>query len=557
MSDPSPAGDRPILEVSDLAVTYGGVVEALRGVSISVAEGSVVALLGSNGAGKTTLLRALSGTLRLHRGRVERGEVLYRGESLKGRDPARCVSSGLVQVPEGRRIFTRLTVEENLRAGGLAVRDRGGLTADYERIYEMFPVLADRRAQRAGLLSGGEQQMLAIGRGLMARPRLLLLDEPSLGLAPRIIGQIGEVIRAINGQGTSVLLVEQNATMALGVADTAFVLDVGAVSLSGPAAELAKSDAVQRLYLGHGADESSVTAGQGVPHQEADEVVAVSVTPEVDVREDVETLTVESVTVAFGAVKALSDVSFTVQPGTVHAVIGPNGAGKSTMFNVLSGVYRATAGEVRLGETVLNGLRPHQIARLGVARAFQNIALSNTQTVAENLMLGRHALTHTGFLAAGLRLPTATREGRRHGARVREIAEFLELGEKLDVPVGVLSYGDQKRVEVARALCTEPRLLLLDEPVAGMNAEETERMAQAVLEIRDALGISIILVEHDMGMVMSIADRVTVLDFGRRIADGSPAETQADPEVIRAYLGSGDEVAPGAAHQHDPEESSP
>ena len=257
MSDPSASAVSPILEVRDLAVTYGGVVEALRGVSLSVAEGAVVALLGSNGAGKTTLLRTLSGTLRLHRGRVDRGEVLYRGESLKGRDPARCVTSGLVQVPEGRRIFTRLTVEENLKAGGLAVPGRGERSADFERIYEMFPVLADRRAQRAGLLSGGEQQMLAMGRGLMARPRLLLLDEPSLGLAPRIIGQIGEVIREINRQGTTVLLVEQNATMALGIADTAFVLDVGRVSLSGSAAELTKSDAVQRLYLGHGGDEPS------------------------------------------------------------------------------------------------------------------------------------------------------------------------------------------------------------------------------------------------------------------------------------------------------------
>jgi branched-chain amino acid transport system ATP-binding protein len=137
-----------------------------------------------------------------------------------------------------------------------------------------------------------------------------------------------------------------------------------------------------------------------------------------------------------------------------------------------------------------------------------------------------------------------------HGERIREIAEFLELGAKLDVPVGVLSYGDQKRVEVARALCTEPRLLLLDEPVAGMNSEETDRMAAAILEIRSALGISVVLVEHDMGMVMSLADRVTVLDFGRRIADGTPAEVQANPEVIRAYLGSGDEVDPSAAAGH-------
>jgi len=233
-------------------------VQALRGVSLTVAEGSVVALLGSNGAGKTTLLRALSGTLRLHRGSVESGQLLLRGTSLQGRDPARIVESGVVQVPEGRRIFGRLTVEENLRAGGMGNKDKAAKAAAQERVYDLFPVLAERRAQRGALLSGGEQQMLAIGRALMATPKLLLLDEPSLGLAPRVIGRIGQVIAEINRQGTSVLLVEQNATMALGVADTAYVLDVGEVSLSGSARELAETDEVQRLYLG--GDEAPVEA---------------------------------------------------------------------------------------------------------------------------------------------------------------------------------------------------------------------------------------------------------------------------------------------------------
>ncbi|MBX9364688.1 ABC transporter ATP-binding protein [Streptomyces sp. WAC04114] len=255
----APPDEEPALHVECLDVTYGRALSALRSVSLTVPHGTVVALLGANGAGKTTLLRAVSGTLRLHRGAITAGRIRYGATELDGRDPVAAVRAGVVQVPEGRRVFAGLTVDENLRSGGLGLgRRRPHQVAEArERVFTLFPRLAERTRQAAGLLSGGEQQMLAIGRALVAAPRLLLLDEPSLGLAPQMVYRIAEVVREINAQGTAVLLVEQNAGMALSLADTAHVLEVGEVRLSGPAEELARTDAVKRLYLGEAAREGT------------------------------------------------------------------------------------------------------------------------------------------------------------------------------------------------------------------------------------------------------------------------------------------------------------
>ncbi|MFD6171032.1 ABC transporter ATP-binding protein [Streptomyces coeruleorubidus] len=252
------AREAEVLEIDGLVVRYGARAPVLRGVSLDVGGSGVVALLGSNGAGKTTLMRAVSGTLGLYGGGVTEGSVRFRGERITGADTARTVAHGLVQVPEGRHIFAGLTVEENLNAGALTVRSSAVRERTRRRMYELFPRLAERRHARGGTLSGGEQQMLAIARALMAQPRLLLLDEPSLGLAPRLVHLVGETIREISRDGVPVLLVEQNAAMALSVADSACVLDLGRIVLRGPTDELAQSDDVRRLYLG-----ADMDAGQG------------------------------------------------------------------------------------------------------------------------------------------------------------------------------------------------------------------------------------------------------------------------------------------------------
>jgi len=233
-----------ILEVKDLSVRYGAI-KAISNVSLTVRRGTILTLIGGNGAGKTTTLRAISGMVKAT------GTVVYDGDEITGVRPDLLVRRGLCHCPEGRGIFANMTVDENLSLGAFTRRDHAGIEKDRQRVYELFPRVKERLKQNAGTLSGGEQQMLAIGRALLARPRLLLLDEPSLGLAPQLVQTIFKIIREINQQGVSILLVEQNAHMALQVAHDAVVLETGSVATSGPAAELAKSDAIKKAYLGH------------------------------------------------------------------------------------------------------------------------------------------------------------------------------------------------------------------------------------------------------------------------------------------------------------------
>jgi branched-chain amino acid transport system ATP-binding protein len=249
-------------------------------------------------------------------------------------------------------------------------------------------------------------------------------------------------------------------------------------------------------------------------------------------------LEVDEIVLRFGGVTAIGGVSFHVNEAELFAIIGPNGAGKTSIFNSISQVYRPQEGDIRWKGKSLMGRRPDDVARLGIARTFQNIALFGHMTVIDNLLTGRHIRMERSWLAGMLWWGKAKEEEMANRARVEDIVDFLEINEWRKHPVSLLPYGIQKRVELGRALAMDPELLLLDEPAAGMNVEETEDMARFILDVRRELGISMILVEHDMGLVMDIADRILVLDFGRPIGEGSPEEVQQNPDVIAAYLGT-------------------
>jgi branched-chain amino acid transport system ATP-binding protein len=256
-------------------------------------------------------------------------------------------------------------------------------------------------------------------------------------------------------------------------------------------------------------------------------------------------LSVENISKNFGGLKAISDVSLSVTPGEICSVIGPNGAGKTTLFNIISGVLRPSAGRILFDGTDLARISPWRFAAIGIGRTFQNLALFKHGTVVENILTGRHTHLRSNVLDAVLffgRTRTEEIDARR---RVEEIIEFLEIEHIRDAVVGTLSYGQQKRVELARALACEPKLLLLDEMVSGMNQEETEDIARFVLDIRDQLGITVVMIEHEMRIVMDISDSIHVLNFGRKIAAGAPNEIRHDPAVAEAYLGGHREIHPG------------
>jgi branched-chain amino acid transport system ATP-binding protein len=249
-------------------------------------------------------------------------------------------------------------------------------------------------------------------------------------------------------------------------------------------------------------------------------------------------LDVNNISLRFGGVKALTDISFNVKEHEIRAIIGPNGAGKSSMLNCINGVYQPQEGSITFRGKTFKHMNPRQVAEMGVARTFQNLALFKGMSVLENIMTGRNLRMKSNLLLQALRIGPAEKEEIEHRAFVERIIDFLEIQPYRKTPVGRMPYGLQKRVDLGRALAMEPKVLLLDEPMAGMNVEEKQDMCRFILDVNDEFGSTIVLIEHDMGVVMDISDRVVVLDYGKKIGDGTPQEVRANPDVISAYLGT-------------------
>ena len=524
-------GEAKLLLVKNLDVSYDNV-QVLFDVNFEVDEGEIVALLGTNGAGKSTLLKAISAVVE-----AGAGAIVFDGVDMTYATPHEVAARGVVQVPGGKGVFPSLTVAENLKiAGWLYQRDSEYLRAATEQVLEFFPILRERWDQPAGNLSGGEQQMVTLAQAFIAKPRLLMIDELSLGLAPIIVEQLLEIVRAIREQGTTIILVEQSVNVALTIAQTAYFMEKGEIRFNGPTAELLERPDVLRSVFLEGAG-SADGSGRGLRAAKRPARRA-SQTPGSDA-----ILEVRALTKAYGGISAVGDVSFQLGRGEILGIIGPNGAGKTTLFDLISGFVTADEGVVLLDGLDITSLTPDARARLGLGRSFQDARLFPALTVRDTIALAleRHIEVRDP-VAAALNLPVVHDSEQQVRRRVDELIDLMGVGAFADKFVGELSTGSRRIVDLACILAHEPDVLLFDEPSSGIAQRETEALGPLLLRIREDTGASLLVIEHDMPLITSISDRILALDLGRTVVEGTPDEVVNDPRVVASYLGNSDEV---------------
>ncbi|HVF33071.1 MAG TPA: MFS transporter [Acidimicrobiales bacterium] len=534
-----------LLVIRGLDVAYDQV-QVLFGVDLDVQEGEILALLGTNGAGKSTLLKAISGVVD-----PIGGAIYFEQRDITHADANTTAGLGLVQIPGGRGIFPGLSVADNLRsAGWMYRRDPAYRKEAVERVLGYFPILRARWDLPAGSMSGGEQQMLSLSMAFVARPSLLLIDELSLGLAPTVVDSLLDIVRAIHRNGTTVVLVEQSVNTALKIADRAAFMEKGEIRFSGPTAELLNRPDVLRAVFLQGAA-SAIEANVADVRDDEGEIAAeaqerlevVQARGERSRRRHLRrapiVLETVGLTKRYGGITAVNSVDLQVREGEILGLLGPNGAGKTTIFDLISGFAPANGGQVFLHGVDVTALPPHRRAALGLGRTFQDARLWSSLTVTEALACAfERQVTVRATLPAMFGIDAVADSEARILRRVHEVIDMMGLDAYREKFVSELSTGTRRMVEIAAMVAHRPSVLILDEPSSGIAQRETEALGPLLRQVRAFMGCSLLVIEHDMPLITSLADRIVALEQGAVVAVGTPSEIIHHPRVVQSYLGS-------------------
>ncbi len=514
-------------------------VQVLFGVDFDVKEGEIVALLGTNGAGKSTLLKAISGI-----NDPVGGAIFFEGRDITHADANAKAAAGIVQVPGGRGIFPTLSVADNIKAAGWMYRDDPEYREQaVERILDYFPILRNRWDTIAGSLSGGEQQMLSLAQAFIAKPKLLLIDELSLGLAPTIVESLLEIVRTIHDAGTTVVLVEQSVNTALKLAKRAAFMEKGEVRFEGPTEELlSRPDILRAVFLkgaarpgAGGAKRSRAPAQLG--NGDRSSRVMQKTRAEILTRPVV--LHTSGLSKHYGGIVAVDDVDIEVHEGEILGLIGPNGAGKTTLFDLISGFTPSNGGRIDFMGVDVTDLGAAARARAGLGRSFQDARLWQSLTVKEAIAVAceRH-IEVTTPVASIFSTPLSQDSEAATMRESEELIELLSLQAFRDKFLSELSTGSRRIVEIATILAHRPSVVILDEPSSGIAQRETEALGPLLRTVREHLGASMLIIEHDMPLITNLADRMYALDQGRVIVEGTPDDVINHPAVIESYLGT-------------------
>ena len=532
--------DGPLLSCRGVDMAYGPV-QILFKVDFDITEGEIVALLGTNGAGKSTLLKGICGLMK-----PKSGTVTFAGEDVTSLPADLTTRRGISLMPGGKGVFPTLSVDENLRLATWLIRDdHARIQAARQEVTELFPILKQRGSQMAGDLSGGEQQMLALAGALMTRPKLLMIDELSLGLAPTIVAQLLEVVKEVHRRGTTIVIVEQSVNVALNLAERAVFMEKGEVRFEGRTSELLeRPDILRSVFIagaagmedGDSDNATGATKPSAGQRRAGPAVGARRAAPGPDAPVLLEC---RSVTKRFGGITAVNGVDLQLREGEILGLIGHNGAGKTTLMDCISGFNAIDGGRILLRSFDVTEWAPHERAKGGLGRSFQDALLFPTLTVAETIAVARERhLASRDMVAAAFQLPASYESEIEVEAKVEELIDLMGLGAFSDKLTGELSTGSRRIVDLACILAQDPTVLMLDEPSGGVAQKETEALGPLLLRVRDHTGCSIMVIEHDMPLLSSVCDRMIALELGGIIAEGTPTEVLEHPQVIESYLGT-------------------